>query len=81
MQIEVSEQELGSLRLTPQQAKLELAVGLYAGRLVTLGRAARLAGISCVEFMREIGRRGICINYTVADAQADVETLRQMGVE
>ena len=72
MTIEVPEQELGTLRLTPEQARLEFAVGLYAGRRVTLGRAARIAGVSYMEFMHEIGRRGLCITYTVEDASRDI---------
>ena len=78
MTIELPDKEVGSLHLTPAQARLELAIGLYAGRQVTLGRAAKVAGIPYPEFMHEIGRRGILINYTVADAQADVETVRKM---
>ena len=72
MTIEVPERELGSLRLTPEQARLEFAVGLYAGRRVTLGRGAKIAGVSYTQFMHEIGRRGLHINYTVADATHDM---------
>ncbi|MBI4658597.1 MAG: UPF0175 family protein [Verrucomicrobia bacterium] len=72
MTIELPEVDLGSLKLTPEQARLELAVGLYAGRRVTLGRAAGIAGLSHTEFMREIGRRGLCIHYGVEDAQHDM---------
>ena len=46
-------------------------MGLYAGRPVSLGRAASIAGIPYVDFMHEIGHRGICINYTLEDAVAD----------
>jgi predicted HTH domain antitoxin len=75
--IELPEQELGSLKLTPAQARIEMAAGLYAGRQVTLGRAARIAGIPYTEFMHELGRRGICINYTLEDALHDIETVEK----
>ena len=55
-----------------KEARLELAVGLYAGRRVSLGRAAKVAGVSYTEFMHEIGHRGLCINYTVEDASHDM---------
>jgi hypothetical protein len=51
--------DIDSLRLTPNEARLELAVGLYAGRRVTLGHGAKIAGVSHTQFMREVGRRGI----------------------
>jgi len=70
--------ELESLRLTPEQARLELAVGLYAGRRVTLGRAAKIAGVSHTEFMHEIGRRGLCLHYTVEDAMHDMAVVDKL---
>ena len=32
-----------------------------------------------IEFRRELGKRGLTINYDVEDFQADVETLRSLG--
>ncbi len=78
MIIELPERELGSLQLTPEQARLELAVGLYAGGRVTLGRAARIAGVSYTEFMHVIGRRGLCIHYTAEDAMHDMAVVNKL---
>src|SRR5688500_15650624 len=78
MTLELPEQELGSLRLTPAQARLELAVGLYAGRRVTLGHGAMIGGVSHTEFMHEIGRRGLNIHYTIEDAMHDVATVDKL---
>jgi predicted HTH domain antitoxin len=71
--IEVPDSELGALHLTPERARVELAVGLYAGRQVSLGRAARIASIPYADFLHEIGRRGICVHYTVEDAEHDMK--------
>jgi predicted HTH domain antitoxin len=64
--------DLDSLRLTPAEARLELAIGLYAGRRVTLGNGARIAGVSHTRFMREVGSRGIPVHYTAEDALHDI---------
>lgn len=40
-------------------ALLDLAVALYDRELVSLGRAARIAGLPYGEMMDELGRRGI----------------------
>ncbi len=79
MTIEVPDQDIGSLRLTPQQARVELAVGLYVGRQVSLGRAARIASVSYPAFLREIGLRGICIHYTIEDAEHDMRMADELG--
>jgi len=77
MTIELPDQEVASLRLTPAQVRIELAVGLYAGRQVSLGRAARIAGVPYASFMHEIGHRGLCLNYTVEDAEHDMRMAEQ----
>ena len=79
MTIELPDQEVGGLRLTPAQARLELAVGLYAGRQISLGRAARIAGVSYAAFMHEIGHHGLCINYTVEDAEHDMRMAEEFS--
>jgi predicted HTH domain antitoxin len=81
MIIELPDEEIGNLGLTSQQARLELAIGLYAGREVSLGRAAKIAGWAYADFMREAGRRGICMDYNEEDALSDIETVRQRHVQ
>lgn len=77
MMIELPDADIESLHLTPEQARLELAVGLYAGREVTLGRAAKIAGMAYAAFMQEVGKRGLCISYTEQDALDDISQLRR----
>ena len=77
MTIELPDVMLGSQPLTSEQAQLDFAIGLYSGRHASLGRAAEVAGIPKVLFMRELGLRGVYRNYTVEDARHDVEHVRQ----
>jgi predicted HTH domain antitoxin len=77
MIVELPDAELANLGLTNAQARIEVAVGLYSGRQVTMGRASRIAGLSQAAFMQELGRRGISLNYTEEDAQHDVAAVRR----
>ena len=77
MKITIDDELLQGLNLSDQEARIDLAVGLYADRRVTLGRAARIAGISQTEFQRELGRRRVPMNYDVAEFEADMHTLRE----
>lgn len=77
MTIELPDQALGNLRLTSEEARIDLAAGLYANRQVTMGQAAKIAGIPYVRFMHEPGKRGICLNYGMEDLLPDIETVRQ----
>lgn len=81
MTIELPDVEIGSLLLNEAEARLALALGLYAERKVSLGRAAKIAGIPYVAFMHEMGRHGICMNYSVADFEQDMRTLELLAAK
>lgn len=79
MTVEVQDEKLRGLHLTPERLKLEAAVGLYAAEDVTLGQAAQIAGISQSEFLHELGRHGICVHYDVNEFESDLRTLENLG--
>lgn len=54
----------------------EIACLLYARDLLSLGRAAELAGLSKVDFGLELGRRGIPRHYTERELEADLAYAR-----
>ena len=67
------------LGLTEEQARLDLAVGLFSSHSASLARAARLAGLSRVAFQRILAERGIPFPYDAADLDNDVATLKRLG--
>jgi predicted HTH domain antitoxin len=75
MNVEVQDARLQGLQVTPDRLRLEMAAGLYASEDVTLGQAAGIAGLSQTRFLRELGRRGICIHYGVEEFEQDLQTL------
>jgi predicted HTH domain antitoxin len=66
------------LEITEEQARLDLAVGLYSSRTLSLARAARLAGRSRIDFQRLLSDRGIPLAYDVEDIDHDFDTLKQL---
>jgi len=60
-------------RFTPQEMRLQLAVGMFIDQRVTLGQGAVIAGLSQSEFLGELGRRRIPVHYDDADAREDIE--------
>ena len=73
--LEVPDEVTQALRLPRPEAEarllLELAVGLYSQRLLPLGKAAHLAGLSRWEFEDVLARRGIPMHYTEEDLAHD----------
>ncbi len=77
MTIELPDVNLDSL--TSEQARLAFAIGLYTGRRISLGRAAKVAGIPYIAFMKEMGRQGICLNYTKEELEHDFEMAEKLS--
>ncbi len=69
----------GDLGVTEEQARLDLAVGLYSSRTVGLARAGRLAGRSLIDFQRILADRGISLAYDSEDLDDDIATLKRLG--
>lgn len=65
-------------RLSPRDAALHLAIGLFVTEEATLGQAAQTAGLSQADFLRELGRRHIPIHYGQEELQADMQAVESM---
>jgi len=59
MQIELPD----NLGVSETEARLELAVALYARRKISMGRAAELAGVGHLDMQQALAERDIPLNY------------------
>ena len=66
--------------MTPAELKLELALTLFQQDKLSFGKARELAGLSVVQFQRELGRRKISPHYGVREFEEDLVTLKGMGM-
>ena len=63
-----------NVELTEKEAAMILAAKLYDMEILTMGRAAEVAGISKREFMETIGKYGVpTFKYTFEDYLHDVK--------
>ena len=61
------------------RAARDLAVQLYAEGRLSLGKAARLAGVSIQDFWSLLNSRGVPVfHYTDDDYELDKETVRRL---
>lgn len=78
--LEIPDDVLAALPVAEPERKplllLEIACALYARNLLSLGRAAELAGMDKVGFGREVGRRGVARHYTETELEADLAYAR-----
>ena len=76
MTLDIPDDVLAALPIPEQERKgyllLEIACGLYARDVLSLGKAAELAGMPKIAFGQEIGRRGITRHYTEIELESDL---------
>ena len=68
------------LHVSPEQAekrlKLELAVSLYAQKMLSQGKAAELADLDWFDFIAVLAARGIPMHYGQKELQEDLAYAR-----
>ena len=69
---------LDSARLTINDLRTELAVGLYAQRYLSIGKAHELADMSLWEFRQLLAFRRISPDYDLSDLDKDITTLQEL---
>ena len=73
--IEIPQDVLDSAHLTPLELQRELAISLYAGRRLSIGKARELADLSLWEFRQLLGIRKIVPHFDQQDLQEDIGVL------
>ena len=76
MTITIPDDALGSRITSPEQARLEIALALFVANRASVSRGARIAGLSFLEFQRELGRREIAQHYGIEALEQDLQTLK-----
>jgi len=59
------------------ELRLALAASLFRDRVLSLGRAAKLAGIGVGQMISHLSRLGLTIGDDDQDVEADIETIDQ----
>jgi predicted HTH domain antitoxin len=81
MTIELPDVNIGSQPLTSEQARIELACGLYAGWKVSMEQATKIAGMPRILFMKELGTRKIPRQYRVEDVEHDMRMAEELAAK
>lgn len=77
--LDIPQDILDSARLSLADARLELAIALYAQRRLSVGKARELADISLWQFRQILAARRISVNYDVEELHQDLATLQNLN--
>jgi predicted HTH domain antitoxin len=78
MSVVVPEEIVRATGLSEAELQLEIALWLFEKERLTLGQASRLAGMSQLDFQRQLAQRGISLHYGVAEFEEDLRTLAEL---
>jgi len=78
MVIEIPDQIVAHAPLSEQEIRLEILALLYQKRILTLEKAARLAGCTRLDFQRVLADRKIPIHYDLSDVEMDLRHLDEL---
>ena len=79
MSLVISDDILHKAHMTASELAQEIAVLLYQKDKLTLGQASRLAQMSQLQFQFLLASRRIPLHYDVAEFEADLQTLQDIG--
>ncbi len=79
MDVIIPNEIVSATKMSATELKLEIAIMLYKQEKISSGRACKWLGINLIEFRRELGKRGLTVNYDVEDFESDLKTLRSLG--
>jgi predicted HTH domain antitoxin len=78
MSLEISDEIIRAIGMSEQELALALATTLFEKERLTLGQAAKLAGMGQWEFRRQLAALGIPLHYDVAELEHDLATIREL---
>lgn len=78
MSLVIPDDVVHATRMSVDDLRVEIAMLLFMDDKLTLGQAARFAGMSQPEFQTVLGQRRISLHYDVQDFRDDLETLDEI---
>lgn len=78
-QIEIPQHLVHATRLTIPELRRELAIALFQQGRLSFGKACEMADMDLWTFQQLLGSWGISPHYDLAEYEADLQTIREIG--
>jgi predicted HTH domain antitoxin len=79
MSVVIPDEILQTSHMTASEMTQEVAILLFERNKLTLEQASELAGLDQLRFRLLLASRQVHMHYDVADLEADLRTLHEMG--
>ena len=78
MQLIIPDNIIQSANLSEKKFRIELACWMYQKEFFNLEQGAKFSSLSQLEFMKELGNRGMEWNYSVDELHEDLANLESL---
>lgn len=75
MTITIPDQAITDAKVNPDELRIEFAVLLYAKKVLSWGKARKLAGLDEMSFRKELTKRKVYMHYSIEDLEKDLKNL------
>ena len=80
MSVVIPDDIVQASQMNEDEFKLEIALMLYKQDKISSGKVRAWTGLTVIEFQHELAKRGLDLNYDVADFEADLKTLQSLSL-
>ena len=80
MSVVIPDDIVQASQMNEDEFKLEIALMLYKQDKISSGKVRAWTGLTVIEFQHELAKRGLDLNYDVADFEADLNTLQPLSL-
>lgn len=81
MSLSIPDDLLKAAGLSAREMAVEVAILLYRQERVSLGTAARFAGLDRFDLQQVMALRGVPLNFDVHDLEDDLATIRRLRAQ
>jgi predicted HTH domain antitoxin len=75
MTIDIPDEILTNLSISPNELRIELATYLYEKQRLSIGKARKIAGLGLVDFQKELSKRQINLHLSIKDLEKELANL------
>jgi predicted HTH domain antitoxin len=76
MTLTIPDEILDHTNISSMDMRIEVAAYLYEKQRISIGKARLIAGLSLIQFQRELAKRNIYLQIGIKDIDIEVKNLR-----
>jgi predicted HTH domain antitoxin len=78
MTLTIPDDILGQIHISSTDLRVEIAIYFYEKQRLSIGKARKLAGLSLIQFQKELSKRNIYLHLDANEIDKELQNLNQL---